>query len=131
MRKGVYLPSYVEWLTCLEVERDGRKMHGEDQFGAGPYTLPRVSPAINPAARQSQRGRATRAARGEEQEPAPKRAERPRVSARGSSGAYNPALLSPPSLPLSQPSAGCPTSPPPPYPPRPTTPPKPPFPLLR
>jgi hypothetical protein len=48
----------------------------------------------------------TRAAGGEEQEPAPKRAERPRVSARGSSGAYNPALLSPPSLPLSQPSAG-------------------------
>jgi hypothetical protein len=48
----------------------------------------------------------TRAPRGEEQEPAPIRAERPRVSARGSSGAYNPALLSPPSLPLSQPSAG-------------------------
>ena len=48
----------------------------------------------------------TRAARGEEQEPVPKRAERPRVGARGSSGAYNPALLSPPSLPLSQPSAG-------------------------
>jgi len=48
----------------------------------------------------------TRAARGEEQEPAPTRAERPRLSARGSSGAYNPALLSPPSLPLSQPSAG-------------------------
>ena len=39
-----------------------------------------------------------RAARGEEQEQAPTR--------RGSSGAYNPALLSPPSLPLSQPSAG-------------------------
>jgi hypothetical protein len=47
-----------------------------------------------------------RAARGEEQEQAPKRAERPRVTRRGSSGAYNPALLSPPSLPLSQPSAG-------------------------
>jgi hypothetical protein len=58
MRTDVYLPSYVEWLTCLEMERDVRKMRGEDQFGAGPYTLPKVSPAINPAAtRQSQRGR--------------------------------------------------------------------------
>src|SRR5258708_1996559 len=57
MRTGVYLPSYVEWLTCLEMERDVRKMQREDQFGAGPYTLPRVSPAINPAGRQSQRGR--------------------------------------------------------------------------
>jgi hypothetical protein len=26
MRTGVYLPSYVEWLTCLEMERDVRKM---------------------------------------------------------------------------------------------------------
>ena len=34
----------------------------------------------------------TRAVRGEEQEPVPKRAERPRVGARGSSGAYNPAF---------------------------------------
>ena len=49
-----------------------------------------------------------RSARGEEREPeqATKRAERPRVARRGSSGAYNPALLTPPSLPLSQPSAG-------------------------
>ena len=47
-----------------------------------------------------------RTARGEEQEQVTKRAERPRVTRRGSSGAYNPALLSPPSLPLSQPSAG-------------------------
>jgi len=59
MRTDVYLPSYVEWLTCLEMERDVRKMRGEDQsFGPGPYTLPKVSPTINPAAtRQSQRGR--------------------------------------------------------------------------
>jgi molybdopterin synthase catalytic subunit len=58
MRPGVYLPSYVEWLTCLEMERDVRKMQREDQFGTGPYTLPKVSPTINPAAtRQSQRGR--------------------------------------------------------------------------
>jgi hypothetical protein len=49
-----------------------------------------------------------RTARGDEQEQeqVTKRAERPRVTRRGSSGAYNPALLSPPSLPLSQPSAG-------------------------
>src|SRR6266481_3570298 len=58
MRADVYLPSYVEWLTCLEMERDVRKMERDDQFGSGPYTLPKVSPAINPAAtRQSQRGR--------------------------------------------------------------------------
>ncbi len=47
-----------------------------------------------------------RAARGEEQEQAPTRAERTRITRRGSSGAYNPAPLTPPSLPLSQPSAG-------------------------
>jgi hypothetical protein len=47
-----------------------------------------------------------RAARGEEQELPPPRAERTRITRRGSSGAYNPALLTPPSLPLSQPSAG-------------------------
>src|SRR6201997_4014704 len=58
MRTDVYLPSYVEWLTCLEMDRDVRKMQREDQFGSGPYTLPKVSPTINPAAtRQSQRGR--------------------------------------------------------------------------
>src|SRR5260221_584072 len=57
MRTDVYLPSYVEWLTCLEMDRDVRKMQREDQFGSGPYTLPQVSPAINPATtRQSQRG---------------------------------------------------------------------------
>ena len=27
VRPGVYLPSYVEWLTCLEMERDARKMN--------------------------------------------------------------------------------------------------------
>lgn len=49
-----------------------------------------------------------RAARGEEpeQEQATKRAERPRVTARGSSGTYNPAPLRTPSLSLPQPSAG-------------------------
>src|SRR5262249_52539946 len=47
MRRDVYLPSYVEWLTCLEMERDVRKMERQPQFGAGPYTLPKVNPAIN------------------------------------------------------------------------------------
>jgi hypothetical protein len=37
---------------------DVRKMQRDDQFGTGPYTLPNVRPAINPAGiRQSQRGR--------------------------------------------------------------------------
>src|SRR6516164_6156433 len=51
MRTGVYLPSYVEWLTCLEMERDVRKMQQEERFGAGPWTLPRIRPAINSAGR--------------------------------------------------------------------------------
>jgi hypothetical protein len=64
MRTDVYLPSYVEWLTCLEMERDVRKMERSQQFGAGPYTLPRVSPGTNPdGIRQSQRGRAPASSR--------------------------------------------------------------------
>ena len=51
MRTDVYLPSYVEWLTCLEMERDVRKMQQEEQFGAGPWTLPRVPRTINNAGR--------------------------------------------------------------------------------
>jgi hypothetical protein len=51
MRTDVYLPSYVEWLTCLEMERDVRKMDREPRFGAGPWTLPRVNPAINAGGR--------------------------------------------------------------------------------
>ena len=51
MRTDVYLPSYVEWLTCLEMERDVRKMEQEERFGAGPWTLPRIRPAINSAGR--------------------------------------------------------------------------------
>src|SRR5215471_2550500 len=31
MRTDVYLPSYVEWLTCLEMERDVRKMREEEE----------------------------------------------------------------------------------------------------
>ena len=41
------LPSYVEWLTCLELERDVRGMTRETQFGPGPYKLPKVNAAIN------------------------------------------------------------------------------------
>jgi len=51
MRTDVYLPSYVEWLTCLEMERDVRKMERQTDFGAGPWALPRVRPAINAAGR--------------------------------------------------------------------------------
>ena len=61
MRTDVYLPSYVEWLTCLEMERDVRKerqrdvrkgMQQEETFGqGGNWTLPRVSPGINDAGR--------------------------------------------------------------------------------
>ena len=53
MRTSVYLPSYVEWLTCLEMERDVRKMDvgGGMKLGmdarTGVYTLPRVRPALN------------------------------------------------------------------------------------
>ena len=51
MRTGVYLPSYVEWLTCLEMERDVRKMERQPQFGTTPWSLPKVSPAINSSGR--------------------------------------------------------------------------------
>ena len=51
MRTDVYLPSYVEWLTCLEMERDVRKMERPQNFGAGSWTLPKVRPAINTAGR--------------------------------------------------------------------------------
>ncbi len=27
----LYLPSYVEWITCLEMERDARKMRQQEQ----------------------------------------------------------------------------------------------------
>ncbi len=31
VRPEVYLPSYVEWLTCLEMERDARKMRQQER----------------------------------------------------------------------------------------------------
>ena len=107
MRTDVYLPSYVEWLTCLEMERDVRKMQREDQFGSGPYTLPKVRRAINEGRTVSARAndsaqRASNPARAGTRLAAPRR----RVARRGSGGLYVPARLTPPSLPLAQQSTG-------------------------
>ena len=107
MRTDVYLPSYVEWLTCLEMERDVRKMQREDQFGSGPYTLPKVRRAINEGRTVSARAndsaqRASNPARAGTRLAAPRR----RVARRGSGGPYAPARLTPPSLPLAQQSTG-------------------------
>jgi hypothetical protein len=44
MRTGVYLPSYVEWLTCLEMERDVRKMRQGEPPATNGMTLPKVRP---------------------------------------------------------------------------------------
>ncbi|MFL6797456.1 MAG: hypothetical protein ACJ8F3_08595 [Xanthobacteraceae bacterium] len=44
VRTGVYLPSYVEWLTCLEMERDARKMNSNMSDPRAPVTLPIVKP---------------------------------------------------------------------------------------
>jgi hypothetical protein len=112
MRTGVYLPSYVEWLTCLEMDRDVRKMQREDQFGSGPYTLPKVRSAINEgrtvsagvleARANDSAQRASKPARAGTRLAAPRR----RVARRGSGGPYAPARLTPPSLPLAQQSTG-------------------------
>ena len=117
MRTDVYLPSYVEWLTCLEMGRDVRKMQREDQFGTGPdtgsYTLPKVRSAINKDRRRSRQEcrrlaqndsaqRASKPARAGTRLAAPRR----RAARRGSGGPYAPARLTPPSLPLAQQSTG-------------------------
>lgn len=47
MRTTVYLPSYVEWLTCLEMERDVRKMQVGQPSTPSTTTLPKVRPATN------------------------------------------------------------------------------------
>jgi hypothetical protein len=44
LRTGTYLPSYVEWLTCLEMERDVRKMQEAESAETDTMTLPRVRP---------------------------------------------------------------------------------------
>jgi hypothetical protein len=117
MRTDVYLPSYVEWLTCLEMERDVRKeRRQEETFGqGGPYTLPKVNPAINEggAVSASRAGasearandsaqRASKPARAGTRLAAPRR----RAARRGSGGPYAPARLTRPSLPLEQHSTG-------------------------
>src|SRR5215472_5343161 len=112
MRTDVYLPSYVEWLTCLEMERDVRKMQQEERFGAGPWTLPKVRSAINEgrtvsagvleARANDSAQRASKPARAGTRLAAPRR----RAARRGSGGPYAPARLTPPSLPLAQQSTG-------------------------
>ena len=107
MRTDVYLPSYVEWLTCLEMGRDVRKMERPQQFGAGPWTLPKVRSAINEGRTVSARAndsaqRASKPARAGTRLAAPRR----RAAGRGSGGPYAPARLTPPSLPLAQQSTG-------------------------
>ena len=47
IRTDVYLPSYVEWLTCLEMERDVRKMREGQSPATDTFTLPRARPAIS------------------------------------------------------------------------------------
>jgi hypothetical protein len=47
LRANVYLPSYVEWLTCLEMERDVRKMQRDLPPPTRSTRLPTVAPAIN------------------------------------------------------------------------------------
>jgi hypothetical protein len=78
MRTDVYLPSYVEWLTCLEMERDVRKMRQERQeetFGqGGNWTLPRVSPGINDAGRATPAAKRTQRKTGRERGQEPGRA---------------------------------------------------------
>ena len=47
IRTDVYLPSYVEWLTCLEMERHVREMKQEQPPATHLITLPRARPAIS------------------------------------------------------------------------------------
>ena len=47
MRTSIYLPSYVEWLTCLEMERDVRKMRQGEPPATDTMTLPRARPGTN------------------------------------------------------------------------------------
>src|SRR5262249_24445205 len=114
MRTDVYLPRYVEWLTCLEMERDVRKeRRQEETFGlGGSWTLPKVNPAINEGRTVSAGGlearandsaqRASNTARAGTRLAAPRR----RVARRGSAGPYAPARLTSPSLPLAEQSTG-------------------------
>src|SRR6266446_2126212 len=110
MRTDVYLPSYVEWLTCLEMERDVRKeRRQEETIGqGGPYTLPKVNTVSASRAGVSEvrandfAQRASKPARVSTRLAAPRR----RAARRGSGGPYAPARLTAPSLPLAQQSTG-------------------------
>src|SRR5258706_1873600 len=51
MRTDVYLPSYVEWLTCLEMEREVMKMERQTDFGYGSLAPPIVRAAMYAAVR--------------------------------------------------------------------------------
>jgi hypothetical protein len=45
VQTDIYLPSYVEWLTCLEMNREARKM-GTQPAPYAPVTLPIVRPKV-------------------------------------------------------------------------------------
>jgi len=47
IRTDVYLPSYLEWLTCLEMERHVREMKQEQPPATRLIMLPRARPAIS------------------------------------------------------------------------------------
>jgi len=51
LQPRVYLPSYVEWQTCLQMERDVRTLRGNSPApsATAPVTLPTVPPALNDA----------------------------------------------------------------------------------
>jgi hypothetical protein len=51
LQPQVYLPSYIEWQTCLQMERDVRTLRGSAPAPSAiaPVTLPTVPPAINDA----------------------------------------------------------------------------------
>ena len=53
LQTKVYLPSYIEWQTCIEMERDARKIRGSEASPglglSGMVTLPTVTLGINDA----------------------------------------------------------------------------------
>jgi hypothetical protein len=53
LQTKVYLPSYIEWQTCIEMERDARKIRGTDPSPglglSGMVTLPTVTLGVNDA----------------------------------------------------------------------------------
>jgi hypothetical protein len=51
LQSRVYLPSYVEWQTCMQMERDVRTLRGNTPApsATAPVTMPTVPPAINDA----------------------------------------------------------------------------------